>query len=106
MQNGLHPADIEIAGMLRKNSVRKIILVANKIDTKGKEPNLLEFYSLGIGILFLCQQLTATIPEISLDEITRDIPQFDENEKDDTIKFALIGKPNAGKSSIVKCTSE
>jgi GTP-binding protein len=100
-KNGLHPADIEIAGMLRKNSgKKKIILVANKIDTVEKEPNLLEFYSLGIGDPFPLSAINGYNSGDLLDEITRDIPQFDENEKDDTIKFALIGKPNAGKSSI------
>lgn len=100
-KNGLHPVDAEIADMLRKYSgTKKIILVANKIDTVEKEPNLLEFYSLGLGDPFPLSAINGFNTGDLLDEITKDIKHFDENEKDDTIKFAIIGKPNAGKSSI------
>ncbi|MBL8006000.1 MAG: ribosome biogenesis GTPase Der [Ignavibacteria bacterium] len=100
-KNGLHPVDNEIADMLRKFSgTKKIILVANKIDTIEKEPNLLEFYSLGLGDPFAISAINGYSTGDLLDAITKDIPPFDENIRDDRIKFAIIGKPNAGKSSI------
>lgn len=100
-KNGLHPVDKEVAEMLRKFSAsKKIILVANKIDTVEKEPNLLEFYSLGLGEPFPLSAINGFNTGDLLDEITKDIKPFDENAKDDKIKFAIIGKPNAGKSSI------
>ncbi|MCY7361631.1 MAG: ribosome biogenesis GTPase Der, partial [Ignavibacteria bacterium] len=100
-KNGLHPVDKEIAEMLRKYSNnKKIILIANKIDTVEKEPNLLEFYSLGLGDPFPLSAINGFNTGDLLDEITKEIPAADENGKDDIIKFAIIGKPNAGKSSI------
>ncbi len=100
-KNGIHPADKEIAEMLRKFSgTKKIILIANKNDTVDKEPNLLEFYSLGLGDPFPVSAINGYNTGDLLDEITKDIPHHDDSGKDERIKFAIIGKPNAGKSSI------
>ncbi|HMS65482.1 MAG TPA: ribosome biogenesis GTPase Der [Ignavibacteria bacterium] len=100
-KNGLHPVDKEIAEMLRKYSNnKKIILIANKIDTVEKEPNLLEFYSLGLGDPFPLSAINGFNTGDLLDDITKELPDADMSEKDDQIKFAIIGKPNAGKSSI------
>ncbi len=99
-KNGIHPVDKEVADMLRKYSKeKKIILVANKIDTIEKEPNMLEFYSLGLGEPFAMSAINGFNSGDLLDMITRDIEQTDDKE-DTRIKFAIIGKPNAGKSSI------
>lgn len=99
-KNGLHPADKEIADMLRKYSKeKKIILVANKIDTVEKEPTMLEFYSLGLGEPFALSAINGFNSGDLLDNITKDIDLNEETE-DTRIKFAIIGKPNAGKSSI------
>lgn len=100
-KNGVHPADKEIAEMLRKYSGdKKIILIANKTDTVDKEPNLLEFYNLGLGDPFPVSAINGYNTGDLLDEITKDIPHHDDSGKDERIKFAIIGKPNAGKSSI------
>ncbi|MEO8210624.1 MAG: ribosome biogenesis GTPase Der [bacterium] len=99
-KNGLHPLDNEIAEMLRKYSKeKKIILVANKIDTVEKEPTMLEFFSLGLGEPFPLSAINGFNSGDLLDDITRDIA-LNEEKEDLTIKFAIIGKPNAGKSSI------
>lgn len=99
-KNGIHPVDNEIADMLRKHSEgKKIILVANKIDTVEKEPNMLEFYSFGLGEPFPLSAINGFNSGDLLDEITKDI-EPDDDKEDETIKFAIIGKPNAGKSSI------
>jgi GTPase len=99
-KNGLHPVDREIADMLRKYSNdKKIILVANKIDTVEKEPNMLEFYSLGLGEPFPLSAINGFNSGDLLDDITKDISPNEEKE-DTRIKFAIIGKPNSGKSSI------
>lgn len=100
-KNGLHPVDKEVAEMLRKYSnKKKIILIANKIDTVEKEPNLLEFYELGLGDPFPLSAINGFNTGDLLDDITKEFPDFDATEKDEQIKFAIIGKPNAGKSSI------
>ncbi|MDQ3020181.1 MAG: ribosome biogenesis GTPase Der [Bacteroidota bacterium] len=99
-KNGLHPLDNEIAEMLRKYSKEKrIILVANKIDTVEKELTMLEFYSLGLGEPFPLSAINGFNSGDLLDEITKDIA-INEEKEDTRMKFAIIGKPNAGKSSI------
>lgn len=100
-KNGIHPVDKELADMLRKYSDKKeIILVANKIDTVEKEPNTLEFYSLGLGEPFALSAINGYNSGDLLDKITKDIKLNEEDETDKRIKFAIIGKPNSGKSSI------
>lgn len=100
-KNGLHPVDVEIANMLRKNAgSKKIILVANKIDTVEKEPNMMEFYSLGLGDPFALSAINGFNTGDLLDDITKDMEAVPEESEDQRIKFAIIGKPNAGKSSI------
>ncbi|MDZ4711620.1 MAG: ribosome biogenesis GTPase Der [bacterium] len=100
-KNGIHPIDTEIANMLRKYSGdKKIILVANKADTVEKESNSLEFYSLGLGEPFPVSAINGFNTGDLLDDITQNFERYTENTEDTTIKFAIIGKPNAGKSSI------
>lgn len=100
-KNGIHPIDREIANMLRKFSgEKKIILVANKVDTVEKEPNVLEFYSLGLGEPFPLSAINGFNSGDLLDDITKNIKPYSEDSDDKKIKFAIIGKPNSGKSSI------
>ena len=100
-KNGLHPIDKEIASMLRKASKgKKIILVANKIDDISKEIHGHEFYELGLGEPVALSAISGRNSGDLLDMITEEI-EADENINDERIKFAIIGKPNAGKSSII-----
>lgn len=100
-KSGIHPSDSVIAEMLRKSAKgKKIILIANKIDTVDKEPSMLEFYSLGLGDPFALSAINGYNSGDLLDEITKEIPPDDSEKQDHIIKFAIIGKPNAGKSSI------
>lgn len=100
-KNGLHPVDKELAEMIRKYSNKKeIILIANKIDTVEKEPQLLEFYSLGLGEPFALSAINGYNSGDLLDLITASIETGDDEDDDKRIKFAIIGKPNAGKSSV------
>ncbi len=100
-KSGIHPVDEEIADMLRKYSKeKKIILVANKVDIVDKEPNILEFYSLGLGEPFPLSAINGYNSGDLLDKITKDFDTSSPGTDDSKIKFAIIGKPNAGKSSI------
>ena len=100
-KNGIHPVDKELAGIIRKHSGKKeIILIANKTDTVDKEPGILEFYSLGLGEPFPLSAINGYNSGDLLDKITEDIDMEDDDDDDKRIKFAIIGKPNAGKSSI------
>ncbi len=100
-KTGIHPSDSVIAEMLRKSAEgKRIILVANKVDTVDKESSMFEFYSLGLGDPFPLSAINGFNSGDLLDLITKDIPEDDSGKQDHIIKFAIIGKPNAGKSSI------
>lgn len=100
-KEGVTAADMEVAQMLRK-SKKEIILVVNKMDKFVNDNNVFEFYNLGIGEPVSISSSEALGIGDLLDEI---ISKFDESmdvdDDDDSIKIAVIGKPNAGKSSII-----
>lgn len=100
--NGIHPIDKEIASVLRKNlNDKEIILVANKVDNEKRDLNAVDFYSLGMGEPYGVSALSGRNVADVLDHIVKDFPLADEEEKkDERIKFAIVGRPNAGKSSI------
>jgi GTPase len=100
-EKGLHPVDAEIANNLRKNSKGKeIFLVVNKIDTNQRDVLKNEFFQLGLGDPYAISALSGKQVAELLDDIVKDFVENDDTP-DDRIKFAIIGKPNAGKSSIV-----
>jgi len=100
-QEGITPADQEVANMLRK-SKKKVVLVVNKIDAPKYKDNVYEFYNLGLGEPVGISAAQALGLGDMLDEILAGFPDEDEEEYDEfTIKVAVVGKPNVGKSSLV-----
>lgn len=101
IKEGLIATDTEVANMLRK--VKKpVILVCNKVDNVGAPPNdIYEFYNLGIGEPFAVSSVHGLgIGEV-LDEVYKYLPEDNEDEYADAVKVAVVGKPNAGKSSLI-----
>ena len=100
-KEGVTAADMEVAHMLRK-AKKETILVVNKMDKFVNDNNVYEFYNLGIGEPISVSSSEALGIGDLLDEV---INKFDESldmdDDDDSIKIAVIGKPNAGKSSII-----
>ena len=101
VKQGITPDDREIALMLKK-SKKKTILVCNKVDDFQKFANeMYEFYNLGMGEP---EPISATnckgIGDL-LDKVYEELPEIKEEEDDDSIKVAVIGKPNVGKSSLI-----
>jgi GTP-binding protein len=101
-KEGATAADVEVAQMLRK-SKKEIILVVNKMDKFVNDNNIYEFYNLGMGEPIPISSSEALGIGDLLDEI---ISRFNEtvnteDDDNDSIKIAVIGKPNAGKSSII-----
>lgn len=100
-KEGITSADAEVAQMLRK-SKKDIILVCNKIDKHVNNNNIYEFYNLGLGEPIAISSTEALGLGDLLDIV---ISKFDDDsdtkEEEDRIKIAVIGKPNAGKSSII-----
>ena len=100
-KEGITASDSEVAQMLRKAN-KEIILVVNKMDRHVDKDNLYEFYNLGLGDPVAVSSAEALGIGDLLDVI---ISKFEDTmnveEDDDRIKIAVIGKPNAGKSSII-----
>ena len=94
--------DIEVATMLRK-AKKPIILVCNKADKIGETPaELYEFYNLGLGDPYPVSALNRLGTGDVLDAIIEKLPNEEVSDMDDKfIKVAVIGKPNAGKSSLI-----
>lgn len=102
IRQGVTSSDMEIANMLR-HAKKPIILVCNKADKFGEPPaELYEFYNLGIGEPHAISSANAIGIGDLLDEIYDKLPPKAEDEnEEDKIKVAIIGKPNVGKSSLL-----
>lgn len=96
---GLTDLDEEVARMLRK-SKKKVLLVANKVDHAGRGFENAEFYKLGLGEIFNISAISGSGTGELLDEVVRDF-QMDEPEVEEIPKFAIVGQPNVGKSSLL-----
>ena len=102
VRSGVTAADEDVATMLRKSG-KPVALAVNKCDSIGPtNPDVYEFYSLGIGDLFETSAVHGHGTGDLLDWVLENIPQDSgEEEADDIIKVAIVGKPNVGKSSLL-----
>jgi len=103
IKTGMTAADQEVANMLLR-SHKPVVLAVNKYDQTGREnPDIYEFYNLGLGDPIGVSALHGHGTGDLLDACFTYFPEEDEEEEveDDRIKVALIGKPNVGKSSLV-----
>ena len=101
-QTGLLPADREIATMLRRTK-KPIFTLVNKIDGDRHDVNVPEFYELGVGDLYGVSAEHGRGIDVFMDGMLELVPVVNEDEEPDEeiIRVAVIGKPNAGKSSLV-----
>ena len=100
--NGVTDLDDHVSEILRR-SKKPVILVANKVDSNDWVYNVPEFYSLGLGDPYPVSASNGYGTGDLLDEVVKDLPEDDtEEEKLEKIpRFAIVGRPNAGKSSII-----
>ena len=99
--DGVTPVDEDIANILRQSD-KPTFLAVNKIDSHNQITMLSDFYSLAVGEPIAISALHGSggVGDL-LEEITKDIEPDDNIENDGSIKLAIVGRPNAGKSSIV-----
>jgi GTP-binding protein len=98
---GITPLDVELAKILRR-AQKKIFVVVNKVDSETREPEVSQFYTLGLNDPLSISALGGRKIGDFLDAVTASFPaQSGEEEADVRIKIAIIGKPNVGKSSFV-----
>ncbi|MGN0964944.1 ribosome biogenesis GTPase Der [Dysosmobacter sp. HCP28S3_G4] len=102
IKTGVTAADHEVANMLLRSG-KPIVLAVNKMDSTGlPDPDFYEFYNLGLGDPIAVSAVHGHGTGDLLDACVQYFPPEDqEEEEDDAIKVALIGKPNVGKSSLV-----
>ncbi len=100
-KSGLLPDDKEIAQILRQQK-KPVFLVVNKVDDVSKESNKFPFYALGIGEPYAISATHGLGIGDLLDEVAKALPvEKTEEEEKNVVSIAIVGKPNAGKSSIL-----
>lgn len=102
VKTGITDTDEQVASILRKSG-KPLVLAVNKVDDMRKANlDIYEFYSLGLSEPIPISAGQALGLGDMLDEVVKFFPEEDETEQDDdTIKIAIVGKPNVGKSSII-----
>ena len=99
--DGVTPVDEDIANILRQSD-KQIFLAVNKVDSHNQITMISDFYSLAVGEPIAISALHGSggVGDL-LDEITKDFEQDETKTEDGSIRLAIVGRPNAGKSSIV-----
>ena len=99
VESGITSMDMDIANMLRKNN-KPVYLVVNKVDSSARINDATEFYELGIDKYYPIASINGFGTGDLLDDVVKDFSE-DIDLSDDLPKFAVIGRPNAGKSSFI-----
>lgn len=103
VKQGLVDADHQVAVMLRKSG-KPVVLAVNKTDNYNKQmADVFEFYNLGLGEPYAISSAERTGIGELLDKVIEYFPEIHDNdeEDDETVRIAVVGKPNVGKSSII-----
>lgn len=106
--DGVTPADREVAEILRRSQHEvegvlrpPVILVVNKADSAARRMQALQFYELGLGEPYAISALHGTGTGDMLDALIASFPKEMDETEDDSVKIAIVGKPNVGKSSLL-----
>lgn len=107
-ESGITPADREVAEILRRNQQKRdgqafppILLVVNKSDSEARRLQAVQFYELGLGDPYPISALHGTGTGDLLDALVATFKTKGEEEEDESVKIAIVGKPNVGKSSLL-----
>ncbi|MBN8701505.1 MAG: ribosome biogenesis GTPase Der [Bacteroidetes bacterium] len=97
---GVTHYDKEVANILRR-SKKKVLLVANKVDSSARSTMAADFYQLGMGDPFAIASISGSGTGDLLDEMVKHITPDEKNDLEHLPKFAIVGRPNVGKSSLL-----
>ena len=100
VEQGITPMDTEVAKLLRKEK-KPIFIAVNKVDNSMRDADAVEFYNLGLGEYFTISSINGSGTGELLDAIVKEIPEEEEVEENELPRFAVVGRPNAGKSSFI-----
>ena len=100
VNSGITDLDQEVVKLLRRSD-KKVVLAVNKVDNSRLLDEAVEFYNLGLGEYIPVASISGSGTGELLDELLKHFDEDDNIQEDDVPKFAIIGRPNVGKSSII-----
>ena len=100
VKEGLTGMDEDVANILRK-SEKKVFLVVNKVDNNKRLIDANEFYQLGFDKIYYISSINGSGTGDLLDDVVKEFPETKKEEIPDLPKYAVIGRPNVGKSSLI-----
>ncbi len=100
VKDGITGMDEDVANILRREK-KKVYLVVNKADNPGRVQLAGEFYALGLGEVFPVSSINGSGTGELLDEIVKDFSREPDEEESELPRFAVVGRPNVGKSSLI-----
>jgi len=100
VESGVTSMDEEVANLLRKVN-KPVLLAVNKVDNNKRLANAVEFYSLGLGEYFPIASTNGSGTGDLLDALIEALPEIEEEDESELPRFAVVGRPNAGKSSFI-----
>ena len=100
VEAGVTGMDEDVASLLRRVN-KPVFLVVNKVDNAMREENAVEFYSLGLGNYYTIASISGSGTGDLLDALVEALPEEEAAEENILPRFAVVGRPNAGKSSFI-----
>lgn len=102
VEEGITPMDAEVARLLRKET-KPILVAVNKVDSGKRMDDTFEFYNLGLGEIYPFASISGSGTGDLLDAVVLALPPVEEanTEEEELPRFAVVGRPNAGKSSFI-----
>jgi GTP-binding protein len=100
VESGVTGMDEEVANLLRKVD-KPVFLVINKVDNNDRLAQAVEFYALGLGEYYPISSINGSGTGDLLDDVVKALPEKEDVRVDDLPRFAVVGRPNAGKSSFI-----
>ena len=100
VEHGITGMDEDVAKLLRK-SKKPLFLAVNKVDNGKRAENAVEFYNLGLGDYYMIASTSGSGTGDLLDAVVNALPEKEDREEDELPRFAVVGRPNAGKSSFI-----
>ena len=98
--SGVTGMDEDVTKLLRK-SAKPVFLVVNKVDSASRTNDAIEFYSLGFEKYYIMSSISGSGTGDLLDDLVKELPDTEEEEQSELPRFAVVGRPNAGKSSFI-----
>ncbi|MGS2737655.1 ribosome biogenesis GTPase Der [Sinomicrobium sp. M5D2P17] len=100
VETGVTGMDEDVAQLLRQTD-KPVLVAVNKVDNAQREADAVEFYALGLGEYFTISGINGSGTGELLDALVKVLPEIEEKDEEELPRFAVVGRPNAGKSSFI-----